>query len=1699
MTPEIPETEVKTSPDSIEEEFDRPSGGSPVEVELRRIAKEDAAAAAAAAAPPDAERLDNVERQRERREGGKDKRSEAFTVERWMTDPERIDPLTVTEPDPLEAIAKRFGMGITALGYRVKEMVLSEEPHIAEAGLVIQKLIADAETLIDPIMNPVDAFVGGFVGGGKFAGRVGIKGFAKLRRALYGGASAVAVEAPVGLAIEGVAKEHPLLAFPFALAIGFIVGGTIELGLERGLFRGERAIVNLILFRRAAKIKAGVNPSLAAKLALREALQDSTLEETTALANKLREIEQQTAAPTARKGPIEIGEKVSTPQGEGTVVRQQGKLLMVEMDAGGKPRTFEDVEVGRKPTEPAVVEAGGAQPFVLPKGLAKASPRYSYQHKKFTLVFEDDLDRALYIVADGARRSKRDGEFMELLKAHTGLGEDEIRRLGREVRTYIKGRAKIADPGELVIPGASKADAPVVGRKPLEVVESEGEGGVRRFTFFRDGVEVGNSRLLGETIGDVEVLETFRRQGIGKQIIGEMRARGGTSATEGSPEGRALLLSAGFKETPPGSRSFSFQEVGKAGSKLVPKEEFIAGHRKTIEELEARAEELKKAGASMGRTGFDPTGEGGLELMFVNGEIGNSLSSIERAIKDPRKSIPVAVEAGQPDIPAAKPGGVLPETPALKGVETRSREEADRLALEFHKEVSKRLSPGEVEKLNDHFSFLKEQGRTPETDLIVSKSFIALDRPIRVFRGASSEAFLSSGKFVSTSLDRESASIFASPATSKSPVLVQIDIQPGVKITAPSPEFTAAEIVLSKNVEFQVIRRGKTMVGQGNEIDFLEVVARPKRGATPPAPALDPTIKITKATPEEIKRFVETDPSTVRVGEHHVLKVDWSAIGDHDEISGVIKKISAFHAKHIDEARRNVLTDKAVKELADELGMTPEALLSRRAGEAFNAEETRATMELLGASSNNLRAISRRVEAGDPSAVAEMGKAHGIHVRIQEVFWGVRAEWGRTGRILQQDPDGTLTYAKRIAQLIEEAQEEGSSVVLNRVRGTKPGIKPVDLAKAILDMPSNAELARFARKLARPGGVDMFFELWYAGILGLHTTVLNVVANTAFAFESIAERAVAGRLSRGGGVEVGEATVKAYGLVSSFMDGIRAAAKAWKTGASDFGPEKFMEGLPPAIRGEHLDLTGVAGRAVDAFGYFTRTISRSLLAGDAFAKRTMFRAEAHALSYRKAISEGLKGRDLAERMAELMDDLPPSLKAAAEEEALYRSFTKELGKFGKGVQDFAKHPMGRIILPFVRISVNLGNAAFDFVPPIRLAELAVVRGTKPFYPKAWTPLKTRFTEDIAAGGARRDNALAKLSLGSMMMMTAAVLTAAGRITGGGPKDKDLRRQWLETHQPYSIMIGGKWRAYGRLDPIGMIIGLSADYTYMVGKMDRVSLDGLVKAAGIAVAKNIFSKNYMRGLTEFLNAAMDPEARLPRMAGQFISSLVPFGATFRAANRAFNDDAVREVRGLFDKALASIPGLSDKLPPSRNLFAEVRFYEGGFGPDFVTPFYQSTPSKHPVDIELVSLEVGFSMPPRSIEGVELNAEEYDRFVVLAGKELTSRGGLSLKPLLAKLFKSTRYKRLNDGGKALMIRARIRSLRKRAVAKLLGEGEFSRKEPEAPDLAALVNKARQEKRESRGLSDKLPPGYIRVGPNIPGPLPYVNLPGPFPPYD
>jgi len=88
----------------------------------------------------------------------------------------------------------------------------------------------------------------------------------------------------------------------------------------------------------------------------------------------------------------------------------------------------------------------------LPRNLAGAKPRYGYGSKQFTLTFENDLDRAAYILAQSVK-SKHDSEYLDWVMKSTGMSENAARAHGRSVRARIKEMAKSAPEGDLFISG----------------------------------------------------------------------------------------------------------------------------------------------------------------------------------------------------------------------------------------------------------------------------------------------------------------------------------------------------------------------------------------------------------------------------------------------------------------------------------------------------------------------------------------------------------------------------------------------------------------------------------------------------------------------------------------------------------------------------------------------------------------------------------------------------------------------------------------------------------------------------------------------------------------------------------------------------------------------------------------------------------------------------------------------------------------------------------------------------------------------------------------------------------------------------------------------------------------------------------------------------------------------------------------------
>lgn len=79
--------------------------------------------------------------------------------------------------------------------------------------------------------------------------------------------------------------------------------------------------------------------------------------------------------------------------------------------------------------------------FALPKPLAGAKPKYNFRDASYTPFFFNDVDKALFIVAQ-PQKSSKDAEYRGFLRS-VGFEEDQINSISKEVRQHIKNLAAI--------------------------------------------------------------------------------------------------------------------------------------------------------------------------------------------------------------------------------------------------------------------------------------------------------------------------------------------------------------------------------------------------------------------------------------------------------------------------------------------------------------------------------------------------------------------------------------------------------------------------------------------------------------------------------------------------------------------------------------------------------------------------------------------------------------------------------------------------------------------------------------------------------------------------------------------------------------------------------------------------------------------------------------------------------------------------------------------------------------------------------------------------------------------------------------------------------------------------------------------------------------------------------------------------------
>lgn len=772
--------------------------------------------------------------------------------------------------------------------------------------------------------------------------------------------------------------------------------------------------------------------------------------------------------------------------------------------------------------------------------------------------------------------------------------------------------------------------------------------------------------------------------------------------------------------------------------------------------------------------------------------------------------------------------------------------------------------------------------------------------------------------------------------------------------------------------------------------------------------------------------------------------INFARIDAPDDVKSVMQEIADVNKVRISEAQRGKITQAETEKLADDLGMTVTDLLARRKGQPFNAEQAVAARQLWAASGEKLIELAKKAESPNASPIEmyEFRKMMAVHAAIQDEVLGARTEIARalnSWKIPAGKGEG-IERARAIEQIMQVMGGEGSA-------------KEIAQRIAILSKYGDLSPAVLGKIAARGAGartVDAIKEIFINSLLSSPKThAVNIMSNTAVAFQQIYERSAASAIRGaigGEGAVSGEATAMAFGLVSSIKDAFILAAKALKTGETGFAFNKVDLARHNAVSAEAFRISKESGmgRFIDFLGTTTRVPTRLLGAEDEFFKTIGYRMELHAQALRTAHSEGLRGNVMRQRMIDIINDPPEHIRINAADSAMYNTFTSQTGDFGRAMMnlrnvDSPLNPMF-LVLPFIRTPVNIARYAFERTP--------------------FAPLVKQWRDDVAAGGARADLALARMSTGTAIMAMAMDWADAGIVSGQGPRDpKDLEALKRQGWQPYSMKVGDRWYSYNRMDPFGMTMGFAANIAEAIrkGEIDDEDVDEWQEVVGMgiaAVSQAVISKTYLDGVSQVVEVLSKPQQYSQSYVDNLVASFLP-ATSLNNSIKNLVDPVQREAQTPAEAIQARIAGLSDKLPPKRNLWGEELRNESGISAayDFVSPIQAKTGVLSPIDREMVRLDGAAQRIAKktSFDGVDANFRQYprayDEYVQLAGNKLKHPAwGMGAKDYLnavvsGKHTMSAVYNVLPDVDRRSFIDATIRQYRQLAQQQLLQDPNHS----------------------------------------------------------
>ena len=758
---------------------------------------------------------------------------------------------------------------------------------------------------------------------------------------------------------------------------------------------------------------------------------------------------------------------------------------------------------------------------------------------------------------------------------------------------------------------------------------------------------------------------------------------------------------------------------------------------------------------------------------------------------------------------------------------------------------------------------------------------------------------------------------------------------------------------------------------------------------------------ITDAKRSELlaKRGIQRTASGV-VDDPDEVFINWARIDSEDDVKEMIQQLADNDSAEIAMNQRGVRSHIDTEQAASQLNAW-DTLTSRRHGEAMNAEQALASRKLWASSGRKVLELSEAASVKDASPAAQIAfrKQLALHSTIQRQVIGARTETARALNSWRIPAGDDFAFFGQMEALTSE---------LERGVPTRRLAENIRTLHAMGDM-SSADTFMYGagriQKLARGAehASAMMRQFWYFSLLSRFTThIRNLTGNSARLGMEVMDRRVAsmiGELAGNQHVPTGEAAALMHGQVMGAKEaffissasrramktasklmkqgdaaGAREAIEAeadgfgtfWKsaaTGDSGFGIGKVDARASGAFAPETLGLDPESnwGRFFNFVDTTTSTPGRALAAGDEIFKTMSFNGERHAQAFRRATEE-LNAGKIADtmfdaRVAEIANDPDEAIKLLMRDAAERNTFTNDPGNgaIWEVVKKVNRVPvLGRLAMPFQRTPYNIANEG------LRRSPIGA--------------LMPGFWRDLAEGGAKADIAWSKLLTGNAILLGMADLAMNGTLVGERPRISresgrraaesrmDVRSMTFRLDQGNGETLNIPFRGF---EPITFPMGLAANLVEIMDSDDfrdpNKETENLLIAASGALAMQMTSANYMRGISEFFAFMSEPNryggnyfegiarSMMPGVASQFVTGQDPY---------------IREINGFADAFMAQVPVASKSLPFRRDIWGKPleRNAPGVLGS--IMPYTTKEADQEPIDRELMRLEYFPTAPKKT---------------------------------------------------------------------------------------------------------------------------------------